>query len=609
MTQINVGKIVGKVDGKYWAQVHDFSHGLRGRLLAIITLEKTEGESEVAVVARGRDVLSHLHELYFGQTEASVYDQLFTAVSMMVSQEPSLQLDCAVLLDEALYLVSCGGGVWLRQDQKEGWLLKPEDIVEIRKLSGPAAAGQRLVLGNRLFWQHVPAGVVRAALESDLEQAVETLGAVVHGSQKSQGEAGIIIEIAQAPSPKPQFVVRQEEELVIETPPPTGKSLDWLAAKFPKRTAPVFVQYGKSKTSKTLIIGIIFLLIFGVLGIVGRARFQYLVSGRAKLDQRSEELNYKFNEAKALVPLNPVRSSQMLAEIKDTLADIRAKGGVKYKNPSLDSLELELPTVINKSKGINEIAPTEILDLTLIRDGFSGQKMAIQDDKLMVLDSISNRVIVVDPVKKSGAVLVGSDVIGGASLIAAYPGKTEILSKNGIVECSVLITHCSVKIKFDEDWGEVVDMGMFAGNIYLLTKTNIWRYQSGEAGYGNKQNWIAKSETVDLSGSTTLAIDGSLWIVNGQNIVKLTRGVKEAFEISGLEKPLGINPIIYTNEDAENLYILDRTNSRVVTIKKTGEYSASYLSSSLAGTTSLVVNEKAGRVYLLAGSKIWQIEI
>lgn len=598
MTHINIGKIVGKVDGKYWAQVHDFSHGLRGRLLAIITLEKTEGESEVAVVARGRDVLSHLHELYFGQTESTAYDQLFTAVSMMVSEEPSLQLDCAVLLDEALYLVSCGGGVWLRQDQKEGWILNPQDAVGIRKLSGPAVAGQRIVLGNRLFWQHVSAGVVRAALESDLEQAVETLGAVVHGSQKSQGEAGIIIEILSEVVPKPQFVVSKEEAPVEIPPPPFS---------FPKRATPVFVQYGRPKASKTLVIGIVFLLIFGILGIAGRARFQYLVSGKSQLDQRSEELSFKFNEAKALVILNPARSSQMLVEIKEDLADIRGRGGTKYKNPSLDSIEQELPAIINKSKGINEIVPTEVLDLTLIRDGLTGQKLAMQDDKLMVLDTISGRLIEVDPVKKSGSVIAGQDVLGKTSLLASYPGKTEILSENGIVECQN--SKCQNKIKIDEDWGNVVDMGMFAGNIYLLTKTNIWRYQTAEDGFGNKQNWIAKGETVDLAGVTSLAIDGSLWITDGQNVVKFTRGAKEAFEITELEKPLGLNPIIYTNEENQSLYLLDRANSRIVVIKKTGEYIATYSNSSLGQATSLVANEKSGKVYLVAGNIIWQIEI
>lgn len=599
MIHINIGKIIGRVDGNFWSQVHDFSHALRGRLLAIITLEKIEGESEVAVVARGRDVLSHLHELYFGQLEGTAYDRLFAAISTMTTDEPSIQLDCAVLLDDGVYLVSVGGAVWLRQGQKEGWLLAPEELIEIRKLSGPAVAGQRLVLANRLFWQHVPVGIVRAALESDLEQAVETLGAVVHGSQKSQGEAGIIIEILPETIPKPQFVVSKEEEVPVEIPPPPFS--------FPKRPTPVFVQYGKPKASKTLIIGIIFLLVFGILGIVGRARFQYLVSGHAKLNERSEELSFKFNEAKALVPLNPARSVQVLLEIKETLADIRAKGGAKYKNPSLDSIELELATTINKAKGINEIVLTEVLDLTLVRDGLTGQKLAFQEGKLMVLDTVANRLISVDPVKKSGMVIAGKEVLGTAKNLATYPGKIEILTNSGIVECQN--DKCQNKIKIDEDWGEVVDMGMFAGNIYLLTKTNIWRYQSGEAGFGNKQNWIAKSETVDLTGATTLAIDGSLWLVDGQNIVKFTRGVKEAFSISGLETPLGSNSKIYTDEDAQNIYVLDTANNRVVAVKKTGEYVASYQNVSLGQVTSLVANEKAGRIYLLAGSKIWQIEI
>ena len=94
--------------------------------------------------------------------------------------------------------------------------------------------------------------------------------------------------------------------------------------------------------------------------------------------------------------------------------------------------------------------------------------------------------------------------------LASYPGKTEVLSNTGIIECQN--DKCQNKIKLDSDWGTVVDMGMFAGNIYLLTNANIWRYQTTETGFGTKQSWIAKTEVVDLSGSTSLTIDGSLWV-------------------------------------------------------------------------------------------------
>ena len=41
--------------------------------------------------------------------------------------------------------------------------------------------------------------------------------------------------------------------------------------------------------------------------------------------------------------------------------------------------------------------------------------------------------------------------------------------------------------------GRIVDMGMW-GNIYLLSKTGIWKLQGGESGYGTKQTWLAKAE-------------------------------------------------------------------------------------------------------------------
>ncbi len=601
---INVAKIVGRVDGQYWAQVHDFSHDIRGRLLAIITLKKKEEETEVTIVSKGREILSHLHELYFGQTEKPAYEQLLFAVQALIDEDPTIFLTCAVIINDDLYLVSTGGGIWIREQSKEGFLLKPQIDSEIAKLCGKLRPQMQIIIGNNLFWQNIPAGVVRAALESDLEQAVETLGAVAHGSQKAQGVAGILINI-QPPVEKPKFVVLQEE--MSEEIAPTVSKFDWLAQKLPKKAGPVFVQYGTPKSSKTLIFGIIFLVAFGILAIVGRARYQYLVSGREKLDQRSEELAFKYNEAKALLVLNPVRSRQLLAEIKTDFEDIQVKGGAKYKNTNLDTVARDLAETLDRSQGINKVIPTEVLDLGLIRDGMTATRMAWQEDHLLVLDTVGSRLVSVDPVKKSGKVIVGKDQIGIPKLLSSYPGKTEILTDIGIIECQN--DKCQNKIKSDPEWGTVVDMGMFAGNIYLLTKDMIWRYQTTETGFGTKQAWLSKTEKVDLSGSTTLTIDGSLWVTSGSEIFKFTRGIRENFFVSDLTTPLSNNLIAYTNEDIEKIYILDKVNKRVVALKKTGEFVAQYTSDSMHLVTALVADEKNGKIYLLTGAKIMQIDL
>lgn len=609
MISLNIGKVVGRVDGGYWSQVHDFSPGeeqkfaVRGRLLAIITLKRQTEDTDITVVERGREILAHLHELYFGNLESSAYVCLKQTVETL-STTYEVCLDCAVILGDIIYLVSNSGGVWLRQKEQAGWLIEhPHN--QIISLSGRLIPGQQFILGNLQFWQETPMGIVRAALESSLDQALETLGALVHGSQKAEGAAAILINTTTGFEDM-KLVTRKEEEEVVEEILPPKIDHDFIEKpkfnfNFWKR--PIFVQHEPISSKKNMILGISFLVAFVLLAIIGKVRYQYIISGREKLDQRSEELAFKFNEARALSILNPVRSREMLTEIKTEMIDIRSIGGGKYQNLNLEQVEADYTTVVNKAMGINSVLTAEVLDLSLVRDGLTGDKITILEGKLYVLDSISDRLVRVDPVKKSGVVIAGKDVLGDAKLTASYPGKTEIFSDKGIIECSVPSDQCSVKMKFDSEWGEVRDMSMFAGNIYLLTDKKIWRHQTAESGFGNKQSWA------EVNAADSLAIDGNVWVVRGGELLKYIRGNKENFAVSGLDKSLGSRLKIYTNDESEKLYILDLDNARLVALKKTGEYLSQYLNSGLGKTTGVVVDEKQNKGYFVSGSKILQIEL
>ncbi|MEK7504341.1 MAG: hypothetical protein AAB550_02465 [Patescibacteria group bacterium] len=598
MISLNIGKVVGRVDEGYWSQVHDFSpneeqkFAIRGRLLAIVTLKRQDEDTDITVVERGREILAHLHELYFGNLEDSAYERLKQAVGTL-STTYEVWLDCAVILEDIIYLVSNSGGVWLSYKEQAGWLIEyPHN--QIISLSGRLVPNQQFILGNRQFWQETPMGIVRAALESSLDQALETLGALVHGSLKAEGAAAILINTTTGFEDM-KLVTRKEEEVLEDFSPPK------IEHDFYKK--PIFTQHGPISSKKNMILGISFLVAFILLAVVGKVRYQYLVSGKAKLDQRSEELAFKFNEARALSILNSVRSREMLLEVKTEMTDIRSLGGGKYKNLNLEQIEADYSTVVNKAMGINSILTTEVLDLSLIRDGLTGDKMTLLDGKLYVIDSTSDRLVSVDPVKKSGTVIAGKDILGEAKFIASYPGKIEIFSDKGVIECLVSGVQCSVKIKFDQDWGEIKDMAMFTGNIYLLSDKKIWRHQTAESGFGNKQSWV------DLTAGDFLAIDGNVWVTRGGELLKYIRGNKENFAISGLDKPLGSHLQIYTNDEAEKLYVLDLDNSRLVSLKKTGEYLSQYLNSDLGKVTSVVVDEKQNKAYFVTGSKILQIEL
>ena len=126
-----------------------------------------------------------------------------------------------------------------------------------------------------------------------------------------------------------------------------------------------------------------------------------------------------------------------------------------------------------------------------------------------------------------------------------------------------------------------------------------------DAGYGGRQEWIAKTEDkASLDQSLNMAIDGSVWT---SQISKYTRGVKDNFEISGLDHDMGEGAVIYTGEDTDKLYVLDKINKRVVVLAKTGEYEGQYTAEQLGEGKDLAVDEKMGKIYILAGAKIYEI--
>ena len=321
---------------------------------------------------------------------------------------------------------------------------------------------------------------------------------------------------------------------------------------------------------------------------------------QSEQNKQIETIAEKFNEAKAVVTLNPARSRELLKEVEPEVQKFK---GTKKIDQRVSAILGEWGGVWNEAMGTKLASPELIVDLGLVREGMTGEKLEMRDGKLEVLDTQGGRLVEVDPEKKSAEVVVGKNDLGEARLLATYPGKTVVLSDKGIVE----FPNPRVVVKPDDGWKDVVDMGMWGGNIYLLSKTGIGKLQGGENGYGARQAWLGPEDHQPLAEATNMAIDGSVWVIGGGNILKYTRGVKDSFTISGMDKAIGNGAVIYTDDETEKLYVLDATDGRVVVLAKTGEYQNQYTNDEMKGATGLVVDEKAGKIYLLVGSKVYEI--
>ena len=617
--EITVGKIVGGVGSRRWAQVHDFvpeddqeKLTRRGRLILLASIGTEEEKNEVEVVSEGREILARLHELYYGNLEGEAMEVLAGAIEEAEKEFAGVEVTALAIIDKALFCALNGGGVWARVGGKEGWVVNPNDKTQmtndkIKVLSSWAKDGQILVLGNSRFWDQVPLGIVKAGVDNeDMEGVVETLGAVVHGGGKGEGTVGAVVKIR---SQEP--VIRSQEP---EKKPEIKQKFVWPKINWPRIKLPrgsIYVAPGekmaKQKQMMWAGLGFLILLVLMVGGWQWRERNKRIE--QSEQNKTIESVKYKFDEAKALVSLNPVRSRELLGEIEGEVTKWKSDKVTK-KDERVKQILGEWEAIRAEAMGIKSGEGKMVFDLGLLREGMTGEKLEIRDGKLEVLDTQGDRLIEVDPVKKSGEIVAGKEALGQARLLATYPGKVIVFSDKGVVQCSMSNVQCSVAVKPDEGWGEVKDMGVFAGNIYLLTSNGVWRHQVTESGYGAKQKWLADTEDAQGLGEN-MAIDGSIWVTEIRNekleIRKYTRGVRESFTVSGLDKDLGENRIIYTDEDQENLYVLDRTNKRIVVLKKTGEYLQQYEGGEIGNATSLVVDEKVGKVYILAGSKIYEI--
>ena len=80
-------------------------------------------------------------------------------------------------------------------------------------------------------------------------------------------------------------------------------------------------------------------------------------------------------------------------------------------------------------------------------------------------------------------------------------------------------------------------MEFFVGNLYLLTKEGIAKFVPVENGFVEVGNYL--SGEFSTAASSRFAIDGSIWVTSGVQILNFLQTKPQSFQISGLTSPAG----------------------------------------------------------------------
>ena len=143
---------------------------------------------------------------------------------------------------------------------------------------------------------------------------------------------------------------------------------------------------------------------------------------------------------------------------------------------------------------------------------------------------------------------------------------------------------------------------------YFLDKNanQIYRYPRATGGFGDKVDWL--KENINLGSIVDLAVSDNIYLAGKNDVFKLYRGKKEDFNLEKTDTPLSIDKL-YTLIDSPHIYILDKSNSRVVKFDLDGNIVAQYYNDRIKNANDFTVDEENSTVYISTTAEVRSFEM
>lgn len=361
-------------------------------------------------------------------------------------------------------------------------------------------------------------------------------------------------------------------------------------------------QFKKSKKLTMIIVAVIFVVL------VWSVVFGYQRRAAAELDKKVQTtkdlVNQKITDAEGVSFLDIERSMALLAEARTEIDKLKQEVGSKKAEEitELETMIKEKETQIVKKE---EKQYTEFYDLALENKDAQGSTMALEGENVAILDEKKGRVYVLSMTKKSLEKRTATQA-STSRLVSMYKDKVYMFGGNGVSEFTG-IDKAKEAIPYDPEWGEITGIAMYGGNIYMLDKEkgDVYKYVVTAKGFSEKSSYF-QSEQSDLNNATSIAIDSSVYIANGNTVIKYTRGAKDEFKTAFPTADVSITKI-YTSAEVEKVFAWDKKKGLIYILNKNGAYERQLKSELLTKSQDFFIYKNAA--YILSGQKIYKMDL
>lgn len=524
--------------------------------------------------------------------------------------------------EEVCYIVRLGQAVCV-------FLFEPPKSAELNfeSGSGPTRAGQLYLIATDSFFSIFDTSPLSQEAEVDLEEIVDGIATEIAGEEnqsdvgaafvavKDVSEVSNVSEVSQEGEQREETESQRDtetqgmEEKISEEPTqiPEHKLTESLAYKarekltarvieIPKKiTMSVFAEFAKIRRGdigavRRNIVAVAIVIVLALVVSVSVTVYKKSESVRlAKFNQHVEGASAKYSEAVAILELNRTRAREILVEAD---REIKLAREIQRDDERSRKLAEDIALRLKETEVSSDVAFREVanLDDSLKSVGLTGNSLiAISGDKIYEVNLETGE---------------ASDTSsgGGARAGAVFERAVFVIADSKITRVDL----ADSKIVDVSERENGLDVAVFAGNVYLLSENSIMKFVPVEGGYAQGTEYLVSAES--FSSRSHFAIDGSIWVTAGGNILKFLRGEKQDFEISGLSH-VGEFSLIYTTGGLDNLYAVDFINSALLVIGKDGFYQKVLQSPEFSRASDLAVNELAEKLYITSGSKVLEADL
>jgi len=622
-------KIVGNAKEGIWAQVATLES-----LQAVVVI--SDGEDGKL----GREILSLLEEedKKLEKKNLAELAVLLEKIKAQIPPEKSLSLVLALPVGKVLYLGCLGGAAFLKRGENL------EKIVEGQEsASGLLNDGDLLILGSEDFFRVMTPQVLAESLNHFAPSEIaERLAPQVSAAEENAGCAALILSF-QKEEKKWVEEEAEEEEASEEKGFLEEKEAEKEVRSFSKQRLLVkvfskirpfkfrlpnlphflsLIPRGENERQKKTLLTVALLLIILLAASIFFGVSKSRRGNQAKkFEEMYKEANFKYEEGKGLVGLNDILARDRLSWVKEQIGQIKVTLSLdsdqEEKIQKLEEGVNESLIILSRVYKLNQLSL--FWETSLFKEGSQGDELAIFEDKLAILDRQKRLIYLLSAKTKAVETLGGQDLGQEPKLLGLHGDNVYLLTGGGITGLSRQSKKTQLAIEKDTAWGELISLVAYGGNVYLLdqgkakeggaSEGQVWKYIGTETGFSSRQEYLASDIKPDFSQARGMAIDGSVWVLLPGQILRFTSGRPDNFVISGLEGDFGQPQAIFTDEKSQNLYLLDPQGKKVLVLGKDGVYQAQYQAEEISQARDLVVSEEEKKIFLLAGGKVYFIEI